>query len=106
MGEVLQSDLDALAADAATWDDTSTALNQASLDALFLTLTVSDMSWAAEVTGLLDTYSDFRTHVSGLLGEGATNTGEIAEGLRAVKRSYESTDASVRDDYVGLWDAK
>jgi len=103
---VMQAELAALEKDAVVWDNASSDLGGGSTAVTGLTLDTGAMSWAAEVTGLTTTYADFLTHVSGLLDEGKTNTAQIAEGLRTVKRSYESADADTRDDFVGLWDAK
>lgn len=100
----LQADLNALETDAGTWDDVSETIATASNSTWALALGLGDWSWAASPTGLEDEYDAFVEHVRGLLSLGATRTSTIAGALRTVKRSYESTDASVRDDYVGLWD--
>ena len=101
----LQADLTALATDATAWDTISTTLSDAADAADALTLGTAELSWAAEVTGLTATYAEFQALVASRLRQGSTNTDQMADGLRLVKSSYESTDASVRDDYVGLWDA-
>jgi hypothetical protein len=102
----LQADLNALAADAGAWDVISSTLGAAASSADGLTLGTAELSWAAEVTGLTSTYAEFQSTVSGRLREGEKNTTELADGLRQVKASYESTDAATRDDFVGLWDPK
>lgn len=100
----LQADLKALADDAATWDDVSSSLASASNATWGLTLGLGALSWAAQPTGLEDEYATYVEHVRGLLSLGTTRTSEIAGALRKVKASYESTDASVRDDFDGLWE--
>lgn len=101
----LQADLNALETDAGTWDTISSTLAFAAGSADGLTLGTPQLSWAAEVTGLTTTYADFQDQVAERLRQGEANTSELAGGLRQVKRSYESTDTTVRDNYVGLWDA-
>ena len=102
---ITQADLNALEQDAQTWDGVAEDLGSAASAASQITLDTGALSWAAEVVGLTSTYADYLTFVSDRLDQGQQRTGQIAEGLRTVKRSYESTDASVRDDFVGLWDA-
>ncbi len=99
----LEADLKALETDAGTWQGVSETLSSASSATWSLDLGISQLSWAAQPTGLDTEYDAFVEHVRGLLDGGTKNTGEIAAALRLVKASYESTDASVRDDYVGLW---
>lgn len=100
----LQADLKALENDAGTWDDVATALASASNATWGLALGLGDLSWAALPTGLDTEYDRFLEHVRGLLSLGTTRTSQIAGALREVKASYESTDATVRDDFTGLWD--
>jgi hypothetical protein len=49
--------LEALKADADMWDETSSTLLDASTNAWSLNLHEYELSWAAEVVGLTDTYS-------------------------------------------------
>lgn len=100
----LQSDLNALAADATTWDNISAALTSASGGVGSLNLGTPELSWAAEVTGLTTTYSDFQEKLTGLLDGGTTETSNVAGALRQIKAAYEDTDTSARDQFDGLWE--
>ncbi|GAW51684.1 MULTISPECIES: hypothetical protein [unclassified Nocardioides] len=101
----LQADLKALETDAGTWDTISSTLSAAASSADGISLGTPELSWAAEVTGLTTTYAEFQTQVADRLREGEKNTSTLADGLRAVKSAYESTDAHARDEMDGLWDA-
>lgn len=95
--------LQALGADAGVWDDVSTALDGATTSASGLTLTTAQLSWAAEVIGLTTTYEAMRAKTERLLGEGATETSTIAEGLRTVKTTYEGSDEGAKARLESAW---
>lgn len=100
----LQSSLDALESDAVRWDTTSHTLADAGTAAQGLALGTSQLSWAADETGLTATYEQIRAKVAGLLTEGGEQTGAIATRLRQVKRDYEGTDEAARARLAGSWD--
>ncbi|MFQ6172657.1 hypothetical protein ACK8HX_13695 [Oryzobacter sp. R7] len=95
--------LEALSADAGVWDEVSTTLDGASTTAAGLGLTTSQLSWAAEVVGLTATYESMRAKTERLLGEGATQTSTIAEGLRTVKTTYEGSDEAAKQRLESAW---
>lgn len=101
----LQADLQALLTDSATWSDTSLTLSTAATSAAGLWLGTSQLSWAAEVTGLTQTYADFVDQVAERLRQGRDNTAEMAGGLKMVHAEFVGTDGSVRNDLDGQWDA-
>jgi hypothetical protein len=98
--------LEALAADAGVWDDVSTTLTSARDSASGLTVTEGEMSWASDVTGLLQTYEAMRSKTEGLLGGGATQTSTIATGLRTVKSTYEGSDQAAVERLSSAWAPK
>lgn len=100
----LQADLNALGADAATWDGISSALSSASGGVAGLDLGTPELSWAAEVTGLTTTYADFQEKLIGLLDGGTTEASNVAGALRQIKAAYEDTDTTARDQFDGLWE--
>lgn len=101
----LQTDLQALETDAQTWDDVSSTLSTAAPKATDLSLTVGELSWAADVTGLATTYQTYVDFVAARLGEGADETATIAAGLRQVKAAFEGAEGSNINQFDGLWDA-
>lgn len=94
--------LEALTADAARWDGTSATLSTAASAASGLYLG-TELSFAADLSGLRETYIDLVSHVAGLLSQGAAETSAIADTLLDVRAAYESTDAGARDQYAGTW---
>ena len=98
--------LEALASDAGVWDDVSTTLGSARDSASGLTVTQGQMSWASDVTGLLQTYEAMRSKTEGLLGGGATQTSTMAQGLRTVKTTYEGSDGAAVERLSSAWAPK
>jgi len=98
--------LEALASDAGVWDDVSSTLGSARDSASGLTVTQAQMSWASDVTGLLQTYEAMRAKTEGLLGGGATQTSTIAQGLRTVKTTYEGSDQAAVERLSSAWAPK
>lgn len=98
--------LEALAEDAGVWDEVSTTLASARDSAAGLTVTENEMSWASDVTGLLQTYESMRSKTEALLGGGATETSTIAEGLRTVKTTYEGSDQAAVERLSSAWAPK
>src|SRR6476469_7668080 len=98
--------LEALSSDAGVWDDVSTTLGSARDSATGLTVTQGQMSWAADVTGLLQTYEAMRSKTERLLGGGATQTSTIAQGLRTVKTTYEGSDQAAVQRLSSAWTPK
>lgn len=98
--------LEALASDAGVWDDVSTTLGSARDSASGLTVTQGQMSWASDVTGLLQTYEAMRSKTEGLLGGGATQTSTMAQGLRTVKTTYEGSDRAAVERLSSAWAPK
>jgi uncharacterized protein YukE len=100
----LQAALDALSHDATSWDAAAEVTSDAMTAASQQTLTVSDLSWAAGVVGLSDTYDSMVQKMVGLLSGGTIEMREIATELRAVKTTYEGTDDAARARLDGVWD--
>ncbi len=98
--------LEALASDAGVWEDVSTTLGTARDSASGLTVTQGQMSWASDVTGLLQTYEAMRSKTEGLLGAGATQTSTMAQGLRTVKTTYEGSDQAAVERLSSAWAPK
>ena len=96
--------LEALKTDADMWDQTSSTLLNAATNAWGLNLGEYELSWAAEVVGLTDTYSAIQAKVAGLLSEGSTETSNISTTLRAIKRNYEQNEDNAEQHYKGAWE--
>jgi hypothetical protein len=98
--------LAALASDARVWDDVSSTLGGARGSATGLTVTEGEMSWAADVTGLLQTYEAMRSKTARLLAGGETQTATIARGLLTVKATYEGSDQAAVERLASAWAPK
>lgn len=95
--------LEALGDDAGVWDGVSGTLSTATTSASSLTLTTSQLSWAAEVVGLTTTYESMREKIERLLREGTTATETIAANLRTVKTTYEGHDEAAKQRLASAW---
>ena len=102
----IKAAMEALTSDAKRWDEVSTALSTASGTASGLTLGSTAFPQLLGLDGLdLDgLYNRLQSKVQGLLSEGSTETGAIADALVQVRKDFESTDQSVRDALKGVWD--
>ena len=100
----LEADLAALTSDATVWDDTSDTLANAVRTINGLVLTTSQLSWAAEITGLTAEYAAFVSRAAELVNQGRLEAASMADGLRQVRDGYEDTDTGSREEFVGLWD--
>ncbi|WP_182112487.1 MULTISPECIES: hypothetical protein [unclassified Actinotalea] len=98
--------LEALSKDAGMWGGVSDVLSTASSTTVGMTLVTSELSWAAEVVGLVPVYEAARARLQTLLSEGATETETISTTLKQVKAAYESNDAAQRAAFAGLWQPK
>ncbi|MFC7488015.1 hypothetical protein ACOCJ7_18375 [Knoellia sp. CPCC 206453] len=98
--------LQALGDDAAVWDDVSSTLSTATTSASSLTLSTSQLSWAADVVGLTTTYESMRAKIERLLREGTTETDTIAANLRTVKTTYEGHDEAAKQRLAAAWSPK
>lgn len=96
--------LEALRKDAGMWDDTSNELWKAENNAWSLSLTTQELSWAAEVTGLTDTYNTVQNKVGMLLAGGSTETGKISTTLLTVRHNYEVNEEAAEKSYRGTWE--
>ena len=96
--------LRALGSDAAMWDGTSSALLDASTAAWAQTLGEHELSWAAAVVGLTDTYSSIQAKVAILASDGSTQTSNIAGTLRTIKHAYEVNEDTAEATYRGAWE--
>jgi hypothetical protein len=96
--------LEALKTDADMWDQTSTTLLNACTNAWGLDLGEYELSWAAEVVGLTDTYTAIQSKVAGLLSEGSTETSNISSTLLTIKRNYEQNEDNAEQHYKGAWE--
>ena len=99
----LEVSLQALEYDARLWDGTSSTLATAGSAAAGLTLSMAQLSWAADVVGLDTYYETARARAQQLLGEGSEQTALIASTLRQVKTDYETTDANAQARLSKLW---
>lgn len=100
----MQVALEALAQDAATWQDTSASLGGAASAVAGLTLTAAQLSWASQDSGLEATYEEIRLRVHQLLEQGSAETQAIGTTLLEVKQTYESTDSAASGQLEGLWE--
>ncbi|GAB2762740.1 hypothetical protein GCM10027020_13730 [Nocardioides salsibiostraticola] len=100
----LETDLQSLTSDAAVWDDSSDTLANAVGTINELVLTTSQLSWAAEVTGLTAEYAAFVSRAAELVNQGRLETASMAVGLRQVRDGYEDSDTDSREELAGLWD--
>lgn len=96
--------LEALKTDADMWEQTSSTLLDASTNAWGLNLGEYELSWAAEVVGLTDTYAAIQSKVAELLSEGSTETSNISSTLRTIKRNYEQNEDNAEQHYKGAWE--
>jgi hypothetical protein len=96
--------LDALAKDSGQWLETSHTLQTASGRCQGLRLTIHELSWLSEGTGLVATYEEVRTRVEELLNQGAGETGKISTTLAQVRQIYEGSDQHAIDELHGVWD--
>lgn len=96
--------LEALTHDSGQWLETSQTLQAASGSCSSLALTVHDLSWLSEGTGLFATYEEIRLKVETLLSQGADETGKISRTLAHVRRIYEASDRHAINELHGVWD--
>lgn len=95
--------LEALSSDATMWEGVSSSLSEAAGATDGLTL-YSEFSFAGLSAGLAETYNQVREKAGDLLVGGGRETADIADTLRLVRRTYESTDQSVSTSLQGTWD--
>ncbi len=96
--------LRALKSDSDMWNTTSDTLLTAENAAWGLTLGESELSWAAAVVGLTDTYNSVQNKVGMLLADGSTQTGNISSTLLAVRHNYEVNEHAAEQSYKGAWE--
>jgi hypothetical protein len=96
--------LRALKTDADMWDSTSDTLLTAENAAWGLLLGEPELSWAAAVVGLTDSYNAVQEKVGWLLADGTTQTGNISSTLLQVKRNYEVNEQNAEQHYKGAWE--
>ncbi len=96
--------LKALKTDSDMWDTTSGTLLTAENAAWGLLLGESELSWAAAVVGLTDTYNAVQNKVAMLLADGSTQTGDISATLLQVKHNYEVNEQNAEVRYKGAWE--
>jgi hypothetical protein len=98
-----QAALDALRHDGKEWQAASGVLAGAAHQAGALSLTESQLSWAAGDTGLATTYDAIREYVEMLLKEGSTVLDGLGDTLITVADAYDASDASASAAYKGAW---
>ena len=98
--------IQALQDDAVVWDGVSATLSTATTSATSQTLTTSQLSWAADVVGLTETYESMRAKIEKLLREGTTETNTIAANLRTVMTTYEGHDEAAKQRLASAWTPK
>lgn len=102
----LEADLNALRDDVKLWDGVATVLSDAKGSCASLTLSAHEFTGIASREGLVGIYEEVRSLAATLLGEGARNTGAIADALVDVRTQYLDDDVSARVRLAGAWDPK
>jgi hypothetical protein len=98
--------LDALRADAASWEEVAAVTGRAGYAASTLNLSAAELSWASLPTGLLDTYTELQTKVVSLLDEAAGVYTRLSATLDNVAYQYESNDERAADELKGVWEVR
>jgi hypothetical protein len=96
--------LEALTKDSGQWLETSQTLQTASGSCQRLRLTIHELSWLSEGTGLVATYEEVRARVEELLNQGSGETGKISRTLAQVRTIYEGSDENAINELHGVWD--
>jgi hypothetical protein len=102
----LQVAIDALEHDAQTWREIAGVTAGAAAAAGTLGLSETAMSFAADQTGLLDTYNALTVRAAGLLAEGADVHEGIAADLEQVAAAYEDDDQQAAQRLRDVWSAR
>jgi hypothetical protein len=100
----LKTAIEALRNDAAVWDQISGVTAGASTAAGLLGLTATTMSFAADRTGLLDTYNLLKDRVAALLDDGSGVQHKLAVNLDQIAAAYEASDERAAAQFKGVWD--
>lgn len=106
MAPPVKAEYQALRDDAAMWDDMSGTMSDAASAAEGLHLSSVQLSWVATETGLVETYSQIRTKVAGLLEGGAQNFEDISTTLTKVADVYEGVDTENEAQVTASWQPK
>jgi len=99
----MSADFRALTSEASEWDTTAETLSAAADAAAGLTLSASQFSFIALLTGVETSYSAAQQRVVEVCRAGAEETGKLADALRQVRADFHSTDQAVVDDVSSLW---
>ncbi len=102
----LQVAIEALRADAEVWDGVAAVVGRAGQEAGSLGLGESELSWAANPTGLITTYAEIQQKAARLLGEGAQALGRLGAALDSVAMAYERDDEDAARRLKGTWDVR
>ncbi len=102
----LQASIDAMRDDAGKWRGVAGVLKKAQNDAVPLTLTTKDLSFAADDTGMLLAYNEIKAKAERLLGEGNEILDKLATRLYEVADEYQRSDENASKKFQGVWDPK
>jgi len=100
----LKASIQALHDDAKIWQDVADVTGKAAHEPEGFKLGESDLSWASQSTGLLDTYEEIRVKVARLLREGTDNFRSLSSALDKVAAEYEANDENASQKLKGIWD--
>lgn len=96
--------ISALRHDSGIWDDVSAVTSRAAQDAQALTLGESELSWASNPTGLLQTYAEIQFKVATLLGEATKVYTDLSTALDKVAYAYQLNDEAAAKRLKGVWE--
>ncbi len=100
----LKASIEAMHHDAKLWQDVADVTGTAASEPENFKLGLSELSWASESTGLLDTYEEIRVKVARLLDEGTDNFHSLSAALDKVAATLEATDQAAAQKLKGIWD--
>lgn len=95
--------LDALGADARLWHETALVLCAAGAVVPELRLTATELSWAADPSGLVASYARAVGLAATLLRQGTAETAAVGDALLEVRAAYMASDERARARFERLW---
>lgn len=101
--EQVQVAIQALYDEAGTWRASTGVMGTAAAAARGLSLGPLQMSWAASITGLGETYAEIQNKIATLLVEGENNFERIGQSLRTAADGYERDEQDALHRLRGIY---
>lgn len=101
--EQYKAALDALEADAKTWEQCGNELSSAGGTAAGLTLDAAAISYVADKLGITAQYAEMQQKLSTLLTTGAANSLDVAQQLRAAAATYAAEEEAGVHRLNNVW---